>query len=103
MNKKHIKSEIKRREEEAYSYQCNIDNYTLMLGELPKDEWKEEHLQYRGKEPMELACMIEDEELLNYIHDMNYRDRIIATLRMEKLAKRIPDMALKVLEKQKCM
>jgi hypothetical protein len=72
------------REMEVYQYQLNIDNYTMMLSTLPQDNWPESLQQYKST-AIDALPEILDDEVVNTISDYQYRDRIRALLRTEKV------------------
>lgn len=67
------------RERELYSYDLNIQNYTLMLADMTDQDWPEHLEQYRGK----TADQIPD-EFDAICNELNYRDRVTALLKTEK-------------------
>jgi hypothetical protein len=72
------------REMEVYQYQINIDNYTVMLAALPQENWSEELLPYKDAAIDKLPESFDD-ETVNTISDYQYRDKIRALLRTEKV------------------
>jgi hypothetical protein len=72
------------RETEVDDYQTNIDNYTLMLQALPQGEWPAEIAQYAAVTVDKLPPDMPDETVL-LISNYQFRDRLKATLRTEKV------------------
>lgn len=99
MNTEQLTTNIEARIQEVAGYQTNIDNYSRMIAELP-GEWSDDTLQYRGKDTAALVQMIDDDELLTHVADLVFRDKLIATLRTEKLEQRKAQLVLKVLQDQ---
>ena len=69
---------------EVYSYQVNIDNYTTMLSVLPTDAWPEALVQYQGAEIANIPHSVSDADIQT-ISDYQYRDRLRALLRTERI------------------
>lgn len=99
MNTEQLKINIDARIREVAGYQTNIDNYTRMIAEL-SGEWSEDTLQYRNKETAELVKLIDDEEKLTQVADLVFKDKLISTLRTERLEQRKAKLVLKVLQDQ---
>ena len=72
------------REMEVYQYQINIDNYAVMLAELPQDSWPSDLLTYKNT-PTEALPEGLDDASVGLIADYQYRDRIRNLLRSEKI------------------
>ena len=72
------------REQEISHYQINIDNYTVMLASLPTDDWPAEIAPYQGADVSVLPHDM-PEETVSLISDYQYRDRLRALLRTEKI------------------
>jgi len=72
------------REHEAFHYQLNIDNYTLMLATLPLDAWPVDLEQFREFKIDELPVWLSDEQV-QLISDYQYRERLTKLLRTEKV------------------
>lgn len=72
------------REMEVYGYQMNIDNYTTMLAELPTDEWPAHLVDYTAAAIESLPVAMSDEDV-GAVSDYQYRDRLRALLRTERV------------------
>ena len=68
------------REMEIFSYDMNIANYEIMLTSLPTDDWPEHLVQYKN---MTLDRV--PDEYDQAVSDYQYRDRIKALLKTERL------------------
>ncbi|MEI6793869.1 MAG: hypothetical protein WCL05_01370 [Verrucomicrobiota bacterium] len=83
---------------EVYNYQMNIGNYTTMLMALPKGAWPDALAGYASTPVENIPPEIGDEEI-SAISDYQYRDKLRALLRTERVeqskASRVLD-ALKV-------
>ena len=72
------------REMEFYQYQVNIDNYNVMLGGLPNDNWPNNIITYRNTPTEQLPDGLDD-TIVNLVSNYQYRDRIRNLLRTEKV------------------
>jgi len=72
------------REMEVYSYQVNIDNYSAMLVSLPVDEWPVDLAQWAGAAISGLPAEMSDSDVQS-ISDYQYRDKLRALLRTERV------------------
>jgi hypothetical protein len=72
------------REMEIYQYQINVDNYTVMLDTLHKDDWPEELLPYKEAAIDRLPESLDD-AIVDTISEYQYRDRIKNLLRTERV------------------
>lgn len=72
------------REFEVYNYQTNIDNYTTMLTALPSSDWPEALAVWASTEIDKLPADMSDEDVQE-ISDFQYRDRLRALLRTERV------------------
>ena len=72
------------REVEVYGYQINIDNYTTMLSVLPDGEWPEALAVWASSEIGKLPVEMSDEDV-QIVSDYQYRDRLRALLRTERV------------------
>lgn len=81
-----IADAIVSREQEVFSYQLNIDNYTAMLAASSDlaEEWPESIAQYKNMNPTALASVV-PEDLLDLVNEYSYRDRIKFLLKTEKI------------------
>ena len=87
------------REAEVYSYQVNIDNYGVMLLALPTEDWPVNLLDYKAT-PIEQLPAGMDEETVDEIADLQYRDRIVGLLRTEKVEQKKASRVLDALKAQ---
>lgn len=99
MNTEQLNINIEARIQEVAGYQTNINNYSLMIAEL-SGEWSDDTLQYRNKETAELVKLIDDEEKLTQVADLVFKDKLVSTLRTERLEQRKAKLVLKVLQDQ---
>jgi hypothetical protein len=72
------------REHEIFNYQINIDNYTKMLDSLPKGDWPAALVAYKNTPIAQLPINLSDDDALT-ISDLQLRDRLIGSLRAEKV------------------
>ena len=72
------------REVEVYGYQTNIDNYTTMLSVLPNGAWPEALAVWASSEIDKLPVEMSDEDV-QIVSDYQYRDRLRALLRTERV------------------
>ena len=72
------------REMEVYGYQVNVDNYTTMLAVLPADGWPAHLVDYTAATIDSLPMDLSDENV-QLVADYQYRDRLRALLRSERV------------------
>jgi hypothetical protein len=72
------------REMEVYGYQVNIDNYITMLSSLPAGDWPSDLAQWAGANIANLPTEMSDEDV-QFVSDYQYRDRLRALLRTERV------------------
>lgn len=79
-----IAQAIIAREQEIFSYQFNIDNYTSIINSLPEGDWPEDIAMYKNvtAEQLPESLTMEEVELIN---DYNYRDRLKFLIRTETM------------------
>ena len=94
-----LEQAIEQREIEVQGYQTNIDNYALMIDELPS-EWPEDLVKFKGKEISEIVQSIADEKCLAQVADLLFRDKLQITLWTERLEQRKAKLVLKILKDQ---
>jgi hypothetical protein len=75
------------REMEVYQYQINVDNYTVMLAELPQDSWPSDLITYKNTLTEALPENLDDASV-GLIGDYQYRDKLRSLLRSEKVEQR---------------
>ena len=82
-HQKNLVANALHREQEIYSYQLNIDNYTAALDSLPAEELPDDLRQYDGQDPNALPLSLTDEQ-----HDLivrcNYRNGLSRRIRAER-------------------
>ena len=99
MNKEGLQQAIEQRETEVEGYQTNIDNYSLMIAELPS-EWPDDLVEFKGKEIKDIASLIADEECLMQVADLIFAEKLRYSLCTERLEQRKSKLILKVLRDQ---
>ena len=99
MNNEELKQAIEQRETEVQGYQTNIDNYALMIDELPS-EWPEDLVKFKGKEIADIVQSITDEDSLIQVADLLFMDKLKITLWTERLEQRKAKLILKILKDQ---
>ena len=99
MQKEQLIQNIDARKQEMDGYGVNINNYERMLSKLNL-HWCKASEQYRGKDNTEVANALITEELMNKISDLNFKDKLQVSLRLEKLEQRKVRLVLSVLEDQ---
>lgn len=87
MTPEFLQEAIAQREEEIQHYQVNIDNYTLMLQQLPS-VWPDNLAHLKGSDISAVIAQIQDEETIMLVTDLLFRDRLAATLITEKVEQR---------------
>jgi hypothetical protein len=70
------------RELEVYTYQTNIDNYTIMLTGLPEDEFPADLASFSNVETAQLPASLSDAEV-ETISQYQFRDKLKASIRTE--------------------
>ncbi len=99
MNTEQLTTNINARIQEVAGYQTNIENYTRMVAKITV-EWCDETLPYKGMDTQQVVEKIADDELLAKVSDLNFRDKLIATLRAERIEQRKAQLVLEVLQDQ---
>lgn len=82
---KNLAQAIEMREQEVYSYQTNINNYTAMLASCIQDPWPQRLLPYRGMGRDQLAAAIADDDDLELASQLAFRDELKFRIRSEKM------------------
>lgn len=93
---------IEMRENEVYQYQVNINNFENMissLGSLPA-EWPANVSKYRGMGRDQLAAAVADDDELDLVSSLAFRDELKLRIRSEKMEQRKAKMILTTLESQ---
>jgi len=91
-----IADAIVARENEVFSYQLNIDNYTAILASMSdlSNEWPPAILSYKNIVPTNAALVVPDDKI-DLVSQYMYRDRIQHLLKTEKIEQA---KSIKVLE-----
>ena len=102
MKKEQKELQIQMRKDEIQAYQDNIDNYTHMI-KMIKHEWTWKlRFKYKGIKESDIGAKVPD-ELVELVADLVLKDSLKVTLRNERVQQRKAKLALKALEKMKCM
>jgi len=99
MQKEQLTQNIDARKQEIEGYEININNYERMISKI-KVNWCRESEPYCGKDNTEIANARITEELMNKISDLNFKDKLQVSLKLEKLEQRKVQLVLSVLEDQ---
>lgn len=84
---------------EVYGYQVNVDNYTTMLLALPTGDWPTGLSQWSSIEIANLPTDMSDEDVAT-VSDYQYRDRLQALLRTERVEQGKANRILNALKSQ---
>ena len=76
------------RQAECDQYQMNIDNYDIMISNLPSD-WPEELAKHKNMKPDQLVDSIESDADLETVVDLQLCDKLKRSVRLEKIQQRI--------------
>ena len=87
-----IADNVVARERELYQYDLNINNYEIMLAELPTGDWPEHLVQYKGKTADQVPDEHDDE-----VGDLNYRDRLRGLLKTERAERKKSELVYNTL------
>lgn len=90
---------IAARIDEVADYQTNIDNYTRMIAKI-RGEWCEQTEHLRGLDTQQMVAACQDESLLTRAADLNFRDKLQAMVRAERIEQRKAMLVLEVLQDQ---
>ena len=99
MHTEQLTANINARIQEVAGYQTNIDNYTRMVAKITTN-WCDVTLPYKGMDTQQSVEKIADDELLTKVSDLNFKDKLIATLRSERIEQRKAQLVLEVLQDQ---
>ena len=99
MQKDHLIQSIEQRTAEVAGYQTNIENYSRMIDKITCG-WCELSAPYKGMDTAQAVEKITDDALLEKVCDLNFRDKLIATLRAERMEQRKAALVLAVLKDQ---
>jgi hypothetical protein len=101
-NEEHINNLVinaYHREMEVYGYQVNIDNYTVMLSALPDGDWPANLSVWASTEVSNLPNDMSDDDVA-VVSDYQYRDRLRALLRSERVEQNKAQRVLVALKAQ---
>jgi hypothetical protein len=93
-----LQQAIKQREADIAHYQVNIDNYTSMIGMLPKF-WPADLAQYRNTPPVDLVEVLPF-DLIQLVSDLQFKEKLERTLVTERLEQRKSMFVLKALQQK---
>lgn len=79
-----LEEAIKARQQEIENYQININNYTIMLRDLPEGAWPDDLANQRTADVHNLPAAV-PEEVVQMIADYQFRDKLRFLLRSEKI------------------
>lgn len=96
-----IADAIIARENEIFSYQLNIDNYTAILESMSDltEEWPSQISAYKNLVPNTIASHV-PVDLLDLVNEYMYRDRIKFLLKTEKIEQSKSMRVLQALKSQ---
>lgn len=97
MNKEQLLQNIDARIQEVNSYQTNIDNYSRMISKIRID-WSNDTLEFRGLDTQQIASQDIDEETFMLVADLNFKDKLQAAVRAERIEQRKALLVLEVLQ-----
>lgn len=93
-----LQQAIAQREADIAHYQVNIDNYTAMIGMLPKF-WPADLAQYRNTPPVDLFEVLPF-DLIQLVSDLQFKEKLERTLVTERLEQRKSMFVLKALQQK---
>ena len=99
---KNLAMAIEMRENEVYQYQINVNNYEQMLStcaDLPA-AWPANLLQYKGLSRDQLAATVENDDDLEIVSRLSFRDELKMRVRSEKIERNKVNMILASLVSQ---
>ena len=99
---KNLAMAIEMRENEVYQYQINVNNYEQMLStcaDLPV-AWPANLLQYKGLSRDQLAATVENDDDLEIVSRLSFRDELKMRVRSEKIERNKVNMILASLVSQ---
>lgn len=99
MNKTQLTQAIEHRTTEVEGYQVNIDNYTRMVAKIT-GQWCTRSEPFRGMDTKAVIAARVDDDLLEKVSDLNFRDTLNAALRAERMEQRKAKLVLEVLQDQ---
>lgn len=95
-----LNQNIEARTQEVAGYQVNIDNYTRMIAKIG-GEWCPKTAPLQGLDTQQMVAACADDEVLTKAADLNFREKLQATLRAERIEQRKAMLVLEVLQDQK--
>jgi hypothetical protein len=99
---RNVAQAIEMRENEVYQYQVNINNFEAMIAtfaDLPLT-WPNELTKYKGMGRDQLAAAIVDDDELDVVSRLAFRDELKMRIRSEKMEQRKAKMILATFEAQ---
>ncbi len=99
MKTEQIADALVAREHEVHSYQLNIDNYTLILADLPQGEWPAELAKYKDIESSKISADVSLADM-TIIANYRLRDRLLNLLRTERVEMNTAQRTLNALDGQ---
>lgn len=99
MNKDQLTQNIEARTAEVAGYQTNIDNYSRMIAKIAGD-WDDSTQHLRGLDTQQMVAQCDAEEVLMRVADLNFKDKLMTTIRAERIEQRKAMLVLEVLQDQ---
>lgn len=99
MNKEQLTRNIEARREEVAGYQTNIDNYERMVAKI-QGHWCHATDPLRGMDTQTMCAQHVDDGTLTKAADLNFREKLRASIRAERIEQRKAMLVLEVLEDQ---
>ena len=99
MTKDQLTQNIAARTEEVAGYQTNIDNYTRMVAKIT-GAWCVSTEPLRGMDTQAMAAQRVTDDVLTKAADLNFRDKLLASIRAERIEQRKAMLVLEVLQDQ---
>lgn len=99
MNKEQLTQNINARLEEVAGYQTNIDNYERMVTKLNM-QWCKATEPLRGMDTQAMCAQHVDDATLFKAADLNFRDKLVQSIRAEKVEQSKAKLVLEVLQDQ---
>lgn len=99
MTKDQLTQNIEARIAEVAGYQTNIDNYTRMVAKIT-GSWCVSTKPLRGMDTQAMAAQRVTDDVLTKAADLNFRDKLLASIRAERIEQRKAMLVLEVLQDQ---
>lgn len=93
---------ILQRETEVYQYQLNVFNFETMISRIKTLVWPAHLLPYRGMGREQVAANLLDDDDLEVVTELMFRDELRVRLRTEKIELKKTSLMLDVLISQAC-